>query len=159
MMFVRLLGRTAGLASVVAMLALTGCADATFGPSDFLAMSRGRGRWVDRGPSSYRMTVSRSCECLPEWMGPAVVNVVDGVVMEQRYVATGGLVPVEHAGLFPSVEGLFALIEEARRTGVKRIEVGYDPVFGYPDRITIDPDGEVWNDDIVFYRVADFQPS
>jgi uncharacterized protein DUF6174 len=130
---------------------LIACSVAT-GPG--LEFATARARWAQRGPGSYSITVRRSCECLPEMMGPVVVTVRNGVVESRQYTTNGAAVPSEYAELFPPVDGLFGVIETARRDGAARLDVSYDPTFGYPVRIAID-----WHavhvDDEVTYEAKD----
>jgi uncharacterized protein DUF6174 len=87
--------------------------------------------------------------------GPVVVVVRDGVIESRRYTSTDAAVPSTHAALFPSIDGLFDVIEAARREDPARLDVTYDPRYGYPTRISIDYDA-VTVDDEVMYQVRDF---
>ena len=149
-------GRSATLAVALILaplLVACGAATATAPASVLLAQRR----WAERGPADYRMTVTRSCECLPSMTGPVVVTVHDGVVTARHYAATGAPVPPELADAFPSVNGLFARIAGARRQGAARIDVVYDPRFGHPVDIDIDVDVQVADEEIV-YAVRDLTP-
>jgi hypothetical protein len=143
-----------GLAAALLTFTLAACSSAT-APGRDVALARAR--WAQRGPASYSITVARSCECLDEWTGPVVVIVRNGVVESRHYTRDGAAVPPQYADLFPSVEGLFGIIETARREGAAQLDVSYDPTFGYPARIAID-----WHathvDDEVTYRASDLLP-
>ena len=139
---------------VVALIATAACQSGT-GPDLRSAMAQAR--WARHGPSSYRITVSRSCECLPEMTGPVIVTVGGGAIESRHYVSTGAVVPSTYAALFPSVNGLFEIIEAARREDPARLDVAYDPTYGYPTRISIDYDVVMADDEIV-YRAQDFVP-
>jgi hypothetical protein len=112
-------------------------------------------RWSQRGLPSYDITVSRGCECLPESTGPAVVSVRDGIVVSRTYVSNGAPVGLAYAESYPTVEGLFKKIDDARRQNPASLEVDYDPTFGYPRRIAIDYDRQMVDDEIVYYA-SDF---
>jgi hypothetical protein len=90
-------------------------------------------------------------------IGPVVVTVRNGAIESRHYTRDGAIVPAEYAELFPSVEGLFDIIETARREGAAQLDVSYDPTLGYPVRIAID-----WHathvDDEVTYRGSDLLP-
>lgn len=90
-----------------------------------------RARWARGGPAAYSVTISRSCECLPEMSGPVVVTVRHGVVTGRRYAGTGAAVAPTYAELFPAVEGLFALVDAGVRSGARPLDARYDPTFGY----------------------------
>jgi hypothetical protein len=109
-----------------------------------------RRRWAQQQPHAYTLTVSRSCECLPEMSGPVVVVVRDGQVESRHYVSSGEPVTSTYAGLFPIVEGLFALIDEALRQDAAKLDVDYDPTLGYPVRIAIDRDATMVDDEVTY---------
>jgi hypothetical protein len=141
-------------ALIVILLASAACGDAT-------ALDRRMGfaqaLWQEQGPPSYRITVSRSCECMPETTAPAVVEVTDGIVTSRRYVQSGEVVPSQYAEWFPTIDGLFGIIEAARRDRVAQLDVTYDPTWGYPTRISIDREANMVDDEVVISARA-FEP-
>lgn len=141
--------RMAVLAS--AMFTLTSCSSMV-GPREELASARVK--WAQNAPSAYSMKISRGCECLTEAIGPVTVTVVNGAI-SARYTTTGAAVPKNLAALFPDVEGLFNLIETAQKENYYKVDVDYDPEWGFPTRISID---QVKNmvDDESFTLVQDF---
>lgn len=111
--------------------------------------------WNQRGPASYDITVSLSCECTNEMTGPVVVSVRDGLVTSRTYVSTGATVGLSYAEHFLTVEGLFRKIDDARSRNPASLEVRYDPAFGFPSLISIDYNRQYADDEIV-YRAYDF---
>ena len=97
-----------------------------------------RAKWASQAPAVYSYTVSRGCFCPVEAIGPVTVLVRNGVVESLRYTQTGTDVPQQYRSNFPTVEGLFAQIDSARSQHVARLDVTYDPTFGYPRRIDVD---------------------
>jgi uncharacterized protein DUF6174 len=112
-------------------------------------LSAARRRWAQGGPASYSVTLFRSCECTPEMSGPVVVDVRNGVVQARHY-PTGGVVPPAIAPSFPNVDGLFDLIESARRQKAHRLEARYDRELGYPVWLVIDYDARIADDEFTF---------
>lgn len=113
-----------------------------------------KARWATQGPSSYTMVVRRSCECLPLQSGEVRVWSTGGVVTARRYVSGGSSVAEQYAKLFPSVEELFLMIDDAIARGTPDLRVRYDPVMGYPSYVAFgDPavDSPLWT-------VRDVQP-
>ena len=143
---------TVGCAMAVAVLVLgaAACGNST-APSDELAAARSR--WGRLGPPSYTMTIRVVCECTPEMAGPVVVEVTNGSVTSRTYVQAGTPVSAEYFASFPTVEGLFALVENAIRTDTKPLVARYDSALGYPTRIELG-DPAV---DAPTYLVSDFQ--
>jgi hypothetical protein len=114
----------------IGALGLVACKSTTT-PQGGLATARAR--WAARGPDSYAVTVTRSCECLPEASGSVRVTVKSKTVESRIYTSSGAAVTAQYASAFPSVEELFAMIDEAIRRGAS-VEVKYDPTLGYPTR-------------------------
>lgn len=127
--------RSLALRSVFAALATSACHPGNTGPADELAVARER--WGRAGLPSYTMTVARSCECVPETSGPVRVVVRNRRVESRQYVESGAAVPERYADLFPGVEGLFAVIDQAMRTNTRPFAAYYDAVLGYPTRIEL----------------------
>jgi hypothetical protein len=63
------------------------------------------------------------------------------------------VLPSEYARIFQSVDGLFAIIDQAIRDGTRPLTVRYHPTLGYPTRIELG-DPAV---DAPMYLVSDFQ--
>jgi hypothetical protein len=112
-------------------LVLAACHDST-GPISNQATARLR--WAEHGPASYRLTVTRSCFCPSEVLGPVDIVVANGDVQSRTYVQTGEPVQPMFVDDFPTVEGLFEYIESVRESGTP-VEARYDATFGYPVRI------------------------
>jgi hypothetical protein len=141
-------------AAAVAMgiLAFVSCSSLA-GPRADLAEARVR--WSQRGPSSYVMTVSRSCECTPQMTGPVVITVQNGVVVSRTYTSSGAAVPADHASLFPAVDGLFESIASLHREDPYDIDVSYDAALGYPHSISVDMHKDYVDDEFTI-RVSSF---
>lgn len=133
-------------------LALWGCGDSL---APRFELERARDRWAAMRPQTYSLVVARWCFCLPEMAGPVVVEVNGDGSVSRRYVDTQAVVAESYAGNFPTVEGLFALIEDALARDAHRLEVEYNATFGHPIRIDIDYD-EHAVDDEVSYLISDF---
>lgn len=92
--------------------------------------------WQARGARSYTITVTVSCFCVPT--GPHRVTVRDG-----RTVGSG-----------PSVDDLFATIESP---DFDRVSATYDPRYGFPTRIAVDPNLDTIDEERTF-TVTDYRP-
>lgn len=117
-------------------LALTACHDST-GPT--LDQTSARQRWDQRGPASYQLTVTRSCFCPDEVIGPVAIVVANGEVQSRTYVRTGEPVQPMFANDFPDVEGLFDYIGRMQESGTP-VDALYDATLGYPVRIAAGAD-------------------
>ena len=132
------------------VLSAAACASST-GPSEELAAARSK--WGRNGPASYTMTIRVVCECTPEMAGPVVVSVRNGAVESRTYVPASRPVSTEYIASFPTVDGLFGLVENAIRTGTKPLVAQYDASLGYPTRIELG-DPAV---DAPMYLISEFQ--
>jgi hypothetical protein len=137
---------------VTLLLGLAACDGGATGPE--AGLERARARWASRGPTDYTVTIVRSCECLPEAIGPVAVTVRGGTVTARHYVPSGAAVAPQFVPAFPSVEGLFEIIEDAIRDGVHPLYVRYDAGSGYPTRVELgDPSA-----DAPVYMVSELRP-
>ena len=129
------------LQSLVALLlALPAACSAATGAlrsDEELELARNRQRWVSAGLRDYEYDFQRMCFCLPEATervhivvrNDAVVSVVrtrDGQPASTRVVA------------WPRVEDLFDDVRRRLDQGTDRLEVRYDPTYGYPRSIVAD---------------------
>ena len=140
------------LALALAVVSLAGCRSPA-GPDEVLQSARAR--WADAGIRDYSITVRRTCECTPEMIGPVVVEVRNGAVVSRQYSSNGAAVSPALASSFPSVEGLFEILDEAARSRAPRVDARYDSQLGYPTYVAIDRDRLVADDEII-YSVTDF---
>jgi hypothetical protein len=69
--------------------------------------------------------------------GPVTVVVRSGIVESRHYVQSGATVANTYAELFPTVSGLFALLDAAVRDGTSPLSAQFDPTLGYPVHIVI----------------------
>jgi hypothetical protein len=119
-----------------------------FGPSGATDELRAaRAEWERQGISSYRYTVRRSCECLPEATAPARVEVRDGRTVSVVAATSVSQVRPEAFGEYDTVEELFAVIEEAIARDPYRFTARYDERLGYPLGYSVDFDREYVDDE------------
>lgn len=137
------------LFAMLVTLVSGGCKSTPTGPESELAI--GRARWAMAGPASYTVVVSRACECLEAAAGPVLVSVRNGVAQSRQYTRTGAPVSMRD-DWFPTIEGLFTVIDAAIRDGITPIDVTYDATLGYPTRVFI---GETATDGGAAYFARD----
>lgn len=123
---------------VAACALLAGCGDLGFDVRSLTDLGRARAKWERTRPDSYVYAVRRSCFCPIEYLGPVRVSVQGDSVVEREYVDSGDPVPSMFAGGFPSVDGLFDILEEAYGGNADDVRVTYDPVTGVPVEFFID---------------------
>ena len=122
------------------LLVLAGCSD-LLGTGSGDAMQRrrlaeARALWETRAPASYGYVLNLSCACVPDGPQQAVRVTVENGVARMEYV-TGDGSPSAGYAAYASVPALFAAVDAAISRDVSVLQVGYDPVFGYPDRLNV----------------------
>lgn len=129
-----LLRRTAALTSVVALSACSG--NATLADEE-AQMERSRQVWNAQGIDDYRMIVKITGGLIG---GSAAVEVRDGVPVSVQ-PAPGGPqhLPMSSFAGYDTVEELFAVMERAFDRDVHELKAEYDPRFGVPIDVDIDP--------------------
>jgi Family of unknown function (DUF6174) len=147
--------RSLTFACLAAAAATLGACDGPTAPERQLQAARLK--WERTRPAAYTITVARLCFCPQGGSSPVIVSVRDGVVESRTYVNNGAAVAPTDADYFPTVDGLFELIEDARRQGTDTIDATYDPARGFPVFISI---GYVRGmaDGALSYRTTNFQP-
>jgi len=148
------------VAVTVALAALPACSDLGPEEEDLLAeIVEHRRTWESVRPPSYAYTLERQCFCVEEARGPVRVRVTSGSVTERTYVTGGGKVAVDLIGLFPSVEGLFDLLEQAVRQGAREVRITWDHELGVPREAWIDYDVRIADEEQGFRVVELPRPS
>ncbi len=102
-------------------------------------LSRARRLWSSQGIDDYEFVVRRDCYCA---LGGVVVRVVvqDHLVVSREIDLTGVAVPSSMAYLYPSIEGLFGVLQGAIDDRADEVTVRYDASFGFPTDLWIDYD-------------------
>jgi len=132
------------------MIAVSGVVMAGCGTNPFSlsqeAVTDHRSRWSEAGMIDYEYVYRQSCECQPSSMEPARVEVRSGSVASVIYPGSGeAAASKDH---YPTIDGLFDLIEDAIDREAAGLIVSYDGFLGYPTEINIDYDLEVADDEI-----------
>jgi hypothetical protein len=134
--------RILALAPLVSLiLLLAGCSGgSSSGSGDAADLRRAQTRWARAGVRDYAYTV-RVSAFAPGVQRPARITVQNGRAIS---ITPGDdePIPLENNGqifaAYDTVEDLFAVIQRAIDTRADSLNVDYDPVLGYPTRITID---------------------
>lgn len=123
-------GRLACLA-VVAAVAAAGCG--VTGPSGRHAaeqarLDQARAQWRAQAIADYTYVFSRGCFCVTEYREPVTVTVRGRTIESVVSVQAGAR--RDPAG-YPTVEGLFDLVQNAIDEDAATIRTEYDPARGY----------------------------
>lgn len=114
-------------------------------PATRAAFEQARGRWVGLGIEDYEYAFQRFCFCAPPYTDPVRIQVTGGQV---AHVVSDRTSDTLSPGDFPSVDGLFALLEEALDSGAYDVQASYDPALGYPTSLYIDRDTRIADEEL-----------
>ena len=146
------------VSSIALLSLLTGCGILGIGEdSERERLESSLRKWSENAPPRYHFVLERLCFCPLEVVSAVEIRVEGGVVTSRRYVQSGQPVTAQYVQLFPSMEGVFDLIEDALDRDAGRIEVTYDSRYGYPFDATIDYIRNAVDDELSF-RVRAFTP-
>lgn len=136
--------RLSPLILMLALLPSCSILDPDDGERDRLADARAR--WAAQGADDYTFRLQRgSCECLPEWMHPLRIRVMDGVVAEVTDLTAGTTMVADERAR--TVAELFALVEDLLDRGASQLSVVYHASLGYPTSIAWDVDRAIADDE------------
>lgn len=124
-------GRVGRLALVLVSLAAAACG--VTGPSGRHAgeqarLDQARARWRAQSIVDYTYVFSRGCFCVQEYREPVTITVRGRTIESVVSVAAG--VPRDPAQ-YPTIEGLFDLVQNAIDEDAATITTEYDPARGY----------------------------
>lgn len=111
------------------------------GPSsrsaDELELARNRQRWASARIHDYEFDFQRTCFCTPEaTQGVHIVVRQDAIVSVVR--TSDGQPATSSYTAWPRVDELFLDVEKRLEQHTDRLDVNYDPTFGYPRSIIVD---------------------
>lgn len=110
-------------------------------PETIAAFEAARQRWAEAGLDNYDYQYQRQCFCLFDYVRPMAVQVRDGAVVSVVYAdEEGGPVAEEIAADVPTIDGLFALLQEAVDENAASLQATYDESLGYPQEVFVDYD-------------------
>lgn len=131
--------------AAASLLALGSC-DSVTAPEAELA--RQRRIWERAEPVAYVFEMQRYCFCTPTATAAVIVEVQDGGVFRRSYRDTGEELNGGAQDLFPSLDGVFDLLEEMMSARPHRLEVRYDAVRGFPISIEYDGSAGIADDEL-----------
>lgn len=100
-------------------------------------LARNRQRWVSAGIHDYEFDFRRSCYCVPE-STEGVHIVVRNDVVTSAVRSRDGLPASSAVSAWPRVDELFDAVQQLLEEGAERLDVTYDPTYGYPRSIVAD---------------------
>lgn len=105
--------------------------------SEELELARNRQRWASAGIHDYEFDFRRLCFCLDEATEPVHIVVRQDVITSVVRTRDGQPASMRVTA-WPRVDELFADVQQRLDQRVERLDVRYDPTYGYPRSIVVD---------------------
>lgn len=143
--------RTAALTALAGFAAFA-CSD-PLGPHEG-RLEEARVAWALAGPAGYEFVFQRFCFCGPDTVRPVRIDVRFGEVSAVTVVETDE--PLADLSSFPTIEDLFAEIEDAIERDAYSLDARYDGDLGYPVDVSIDYIENAVDEEMAF-KVSSFR--
>lgn len=125
-------------------------------PAALAELEDAQARWEEAGLDDYRLQLRFLCFCAEDVVAPVIVTVEDGVVAGVEW-AEAQHPDADPPQERPTVDGLFEIARDAI-ANADAVRIEYDPRYGYPLTLAIDPDESV-NDDEGTYTAVLLGPA
>ena len=102
-----------------------------------LELMRNRQRWASAGVHDYEFDFQRSCFCLPQATEPVRIVVRRDAIVSVVRTSDGQPATTSNSA-WPRVDELFLDVQQRLEQKIERLEVSYDPAYGYPRSIVAD---------------------
>lgn len=142
------------------VLILAACASAPGGETG-TELSRNQQKWEDANISHYSFQLGVTCFCPVGGVMPMTVEVKDGEVVSlvdvngEAFHATDPLNDLIEK--YVTIDRIFSELNSDSVQNAERLEVTYDPTYGFPSDVVIDF-VEVVADDELYLSVTGFEP-
>ncbi|MEH2327193.1 MAG: DUF6174 domain-containing protein [Nostoc sp.] len=110
--------------------------------------------WNRQKINNYRYKLSNDCFCIPDFRGPIIIEVRNGITKSITNAQTGKPVNSELLQQYSTIPKLFNLIRNTINSGESQLTVVYNPKLGYPTQINI---GNLAADAGVFTTISNFE--
>jgi len=126
---------------------LAGC-----GPSQRPALVHNRALWQSQAVRHYRFDLKIGCMCPWTSLMPLTVEVQNGAVVSMLARTGADITPYRDTfRAQATIESLFNLVDSAISRRVYQLAVQYDPTYGFPASIVIDPSRMIMDDQTGYY--------
>ena len=122
--------------------------------SNLTRLKINRQLWNRQKITNYRYKLSNNCFCVPDFRGPLIIEVRNGITKSITNAQTGKRVNSEALQQYSTIPKLFNLIQKTINGGESELTVVYNPQLGYPTQINI---GNLAADAGVFTTISNFE--
>ncbi len=142
------------LLALLALLIGASCTEPTKADAEVAAA---RARWTAGRPASYQFSLVVGCFCPTEVTRKVVIVVNGTTVVSRNYADDGTPVAAQFASSFPSIDGLFDIVVDARNRRAAQSDATFDGTLGYPIQISLDYELRAADDEL-YFTLSDFLP-
>ncbi len=107
-------------------------------------------KWLSHKISNYQIEMQKLCFCPPEVVRMMIFEINENEIKTARYVDTGDTVAPENYNQDNTIEGLFAVVEQAMTNDPAEISITYDEEYGFIKSVTIDFHEKTLDDEVSF---------
>lgn len=111
---------------------------------------RQKARWDQQNILDYRYTLRVVCFCPPPAGQKLRIEVKNGQTLSVKDAQTGEAVDSAFLERYTTINKLFQIITEAEARGAAKLEVQYNPDFGFPTNTFIDYIAQAADDELGF---------
>ena len=129
-------------------------AKAEINNSNLTQLRINRQLWNQKKINNYRYKLSNNCFCIPDFRGPVIIEVRNGITKSITNAQTGKRVDPKLLQQYSTIPKLFTLIRNTINSGESELTVVYNPQLGYPTQINI---GNLAADAGVFTTISNFE--
>jgi hypothetical protein len=139
---------------ILGLALLSSCTDLGTAPdhgllADHSGIADPAARWEAYAIEDYSVLQSRTCFCA-DGGRQFLVTVRSGIITSVVDPADGSILSADRWGNFMTIPGLFALVKSIDTTKVASLQVSYDPRYGYPLRVFVDPSIQIADEEYGF---------
>ena len=139
---------------ILGLALLSSCTDLGTAPdhglsADYSGIADPATRWEAYAIEDYSLLQSRTCFCV-DGGKQVLVTVRSGNISSVVDPADGSILAADRRGAFMTIPGLFALVKSIDTTKVASLQVSYDPRYGYPLRVFVDPSSQIADEEYGF---------
>lgn len=115
-------------------------------------------KWLAHGIKQYQIEMQKICFCAPDAVRMMIFQVAEDEIQDVRYADSGNEVDPSHYDQSNTIEGMFALVEQALEKNPANISISYDNKYGYIKELSVDYQENIADDEITFIA-SNMKPS
>lgn len=143
---------------IVMTLVLAGCAVMGSALGSQSEIEQNKEKWQDANISHYRYELFISCFCAFNEDMPLIIEVQDGKVVSMEFQSGKEIDPSLHElfDKYATIDRLFAELEADLNGAADKVDVEYDPTYGFPTKADIDFVEEAVDDEL-YLSISNFE--